>query len=307
MNMKKTLLILLCPLMISACSSDDDNSVNQNQGTEQPNEDPEDTVSKTVFLAADGVTDTYTLLNQHGYYEEVPDLGYNSDKPDCGHDVKHITQSWDSELGKYVFEMHLHVENGIVDTDRCKDGMEDRQRNEIKTYSGSPETMYGTRGETHTYGWKFRLDENFLGTSNFTHIHQIKAAGGDDDSMPLITFTPRVSGQLQIIHVAPVVWDYTYIGKLDLSDFLGEWVEVTEVITYEYDADYSLSIVRVSDQKELINYTGKLDMWREGADLIRPKYGMYRKVYTDTTQSEMLDLKDETIKFADFLLVEHEE
>ncbi|MFI3332443.1 MAG: hypothetical protein SNI51_06500 [Rikenellaceae bacterium] len=314
--MKRHLTLIATLMMLfSFCapSTADDTTVDDSNNVENPNdqeepETPEEPETKSVYLEADGSTETYSLLTSHGFYYEVPDLGVNPDMPTCGHDFKHIEQVWDEALDKYVFALMLHVENGIVDTDRCKVGMEDRQRNEIKTYSASPETMYGTYGETHTYTWKFCLSEDHAPSSEFTHIHQIKAAGGSDDSQPLITFTTRSSsgGQLQIVYMTPVDWDKTYIAKIDLDEVCGEWIAATETLTYEYDGAYSLKLERVSDGKVLLDYSNTFDLWREGADLIRPKYGMYRKIYTDTTSYEAVEgLTDETIKLADFGIVEY--
>lgn len=77
--------------------------------------------SAQVYLTADGVTDTYTLINQMlgGTAEEVPDCSH----PDFG---PHITQAYDGDLGKYSFVFSIHV---TPDNDRCV--AFDRQRNEI--------------------------------------------------------------------------------------------------------------------------------------------------------------------------------
>lgn len=316
MKILNYLLFLSLSLMIFSCAMKD-NVANEEDVEEEvvPDVDDEDEgdddepESKSVYLEADGITETYTLLNKNGFYEEVPDLGVNPDIPTCGHDFKHIEQVWDSALGKYVFALMLHVENGIVDTDRCKEGMEDRQRNEIKTYSESPATMYGTYGETHTYTWKFCLSEDHAPSTEFTHIHQIKAAGGDDDSQPLITFTTRDSTteRLEIVYMTPIDWDKTYIAKIDLAELRGEWISCTETLTYEYGGAYSLKLERVSDGEVLLDYNNTFDLWRADADLIRPKYGMYRKIYTDTESYIAVEgLTDETIKLADFGIVEHE-
>ena len=102
-------------------------------------------------------------------------LGGNPiETPDCGHPDfgPHITQEWDDDLGKHSFVFHIHV---TPDDDRCK--AFDRQRNEIKTYDKSPEYLKGFLGETVTYRWRFKLDEGFQPSRNFTHIHQLKAVG----------------------------------------------------------------------------------------------------------------------------------
>ena len=56
-----------------------------------------------VYLFADGVSDTYTLINSvlGGTAEEVPDCSH----PDFG---PHITQAFDSELGTYAFVFSIH-------------------------------------------------------------------------------------------------------------------------------------------------------------------------------------------------------
>src|SRR6266849_4165680 len=146
------------------------------------------------FVIADGVTDTYTLINST--------LGGNAiESPDCIHPEfgPHITQAFDSDLGKASFIFHMHV---TPDNDRCV--AFDRQRNEIKTYGPSPDYLKGFFGDTVTFRWKFKLDDGFQPSPNFTHIHQIK--NNVDGTLPIITLTPRAGragnpDQLQLIHV----------------------------------------------------------------------------------------------------------
>ncbi len=277
---------------------DDDGTTTQpDDSTTTPSDPPADE-SSMVYLEADGVTETYSLLNSYGFYEEVPD---------CGHDVPHIVQEWDEELGKYVFAMSLHVEE-VIDTDRCKDSMNDRQRNEIKVYSESPATMYGTYGETHTYTWKFRLAETHTPSTEFTHIHQIKSVGGYE-SEPMIAFTTRDSSpdHLEVVYRAPEE-DYTktYITKINLDEVLGDWISCTETITCVEGGDYALKLERVSDGEVLLDYANNFDFWGEGTELVRIKYGMYRKVYTDKVSGIQIEgLIDETIKLSDLGVLEH--
>src|SRR5215467_13337174 len=144
-----------------------------------------------VFLNADGQTDTYRLIGSV--------LGGSPiDSPDCSHPEfgPHIVQQWDNCLGEYVFAFYIHV---TPDNDRCV--AFDRQRNEIKTYGPSPDSLKGFLGDTLTHAWIFKLDSGFQASKNFTHIHQIKAGDGDDGA-PIITLTPRKGSpdQIQIIH-----------------------------------------------------------------------------------------------------------
>lgn len=134
-----------------------------------------------VFLTADGVTDTYTLINNvlGGTAVEVPDCS----DPGFG---PHITQAFDPDLAKYIFVFHMHV---TPDDDRCINF--DRQRNEIKTYGPSPAYVKGFLGDTVTFRWRFKLDAVFQPSPSFTHIHQIKAGDGPDSGPPTITLTLR--------------------------------------------------------------------------------------------------------------------
>ncbi|MDQ1296931.1 MAG: hypothetical protein QG611_910, partial [Bacteroidota bacterium] len=135
-----------------------------------------------VVLEADGPGETYELINS------VFAPGYNAvESVECVHPEfgRHIAEVWDEDLKQYVFEFYIHV---TPDNDRCL--YFDRQRVEIKTYESSPANLKGIAGETVIYKWKFKIPYGFQPSSSFTHIHQVKAVGGDDD-MPIFTLTPR--------------------------------------------------------------------------------------------------------------------
>ena len=66
-----------------------------------------------TIVRATGSGDAYPLLQRV----------YGLELPDCGHNVKHITQTADSDLGRPAFVFHSHA---ALDDDRC--GKTDRQR-----------------------------------------------------------------------------------------------------------------------------------------------------------------------------------
>ena len=254
---------------------------------------------RRVVLSANVAKDPYQIVSDAGYNpSEIPDMCTNNH----GYlkQIRHVTQEADPFLGKDVFVFHIHAAH---DNDRGLPEITDRQRNEIKTDAHSPADMRGAEGEKHHYRWKFRLPEDFRPTGNFTHIHQLKGMGGDDIAQPLITLTPRYksSGNLmQLIYNGPYSTANVYLAEVKLEDFLGHWVIVDQWVTYSHTGDYMMQIVRLTDGKTLIFYrVNQLDMWREGATDIRPKYGIYRSI-TATNPA----IKDETIRFADFELTE---
>lgn len=244
------------------------------------------------ILQADGPGNTYELINTKlgGTAEEAPD---------CAHTVfgRHIAEVYDDVLKKNVFEFSIHV---TPDNDRCN-GLTDRQRNEIKTYGPSPDNLKGALGETVTYRWKFKLDAGFKPSPSFTHIHQIKAGDGDDDS-PLITITPRHGNpeQLEIIHTAGS--SATTLGKVktvNLAPFKGNWVEVIEKIKYGTNGTIDITIKNVSNGDLLLSYTStNIDLWRIGTTFVRPKWGIYRSLNNTSY------LRDEQVRFADFCIAE---
>ncbi len=246
-----------------------------------------------VVLTADGPGDTYDLITS------VLAPGHNPiETPDCGHNAfgDHIDEIYDADLGTNVFRFHIHV---MPDDDRCINF--DRQRNEIKSYNQSPDNLLGVLGENVEYKWKFKLDEDFQSSSKFTHIHQLKAVGGDEASMPLLTLTTRLGSpdKLQLRYaetLSQISWQET-----DLAPFKGVWCEAIESVTYGDwgDGVYSLIIKKVSDNTTLFSYTNNSTrMWKTDADFIRPKWGIYRSLEFAE------DLRDEEVLFADFSIEE---
>ena len=242
---------------------------------------------QAVHLVADGVTETYALISGvlGGNPIEIPDCAH----PDFG---PHITQEWDDGLGKHSFVFHIHVE---PDNDRCKTF--DRQRNEIKTYDKSPPYLKGFLGDTTTYRWRFKLGAGFQPSTNFTHLHQLKAVGGDDAS-PLITLTPRAgTPDTMELSLRDSDDDRTVLIKVPLKPLTGVWVEVYERVTFGHQGSYFLEIRNQSTGDLLLVYDDPdIDLWRVGAEFVRPKWGIYRSLNSKEY------LRDEQVRFDQFCL-----
>lgn len=247
-----------------------------------------------VLLEANGPGSTYELINS----KLAPNGGDVVEHPECVHPEfgRHITEVWDATLNKYVFEFHIHV---TPDNDRCINF--DRQRMEIKTYDASPAHMKGTFGETIVYKWKFRLPTGFQPSSNFTHLHQIKAVGGDADD-PLFVLTAREGNpnKMELNYYVDSDLSSVKLTSVNLSLFEGNWVEVTERIRVDnVNGTYSIEIKDVSTGATIMSYSNnKMLTIRADNSFIRPKWGIYRSLLN--TQ----DLRDEIVRFADFFIEE---
>ena len=245
-----------------------------------------------LLLDADGEGDTYELITS----KLAP--GRNPvEVPDCKHTQfgRHIDEVYDTELNQYVFRFHIHT---IEDDDRCINF--DRQRNEIKGYDKSPDSLLSVEGETFFYKWKFKVDENFQSSPKFTHIHQLKAVGGSEASMPLITLTTRAESpdKLELRYARNT--SQTTLHEVNLAPFKGNWCEVTERVFYGEQGTYSIKITKVSDGSTLFNYENDdIRMWKTDADFIRPKWGIYRSL------EYAAQLRDEQVFFANFSIEEN--
>jgi hypothetical protein len=254
-----------------------------------------DKVLSEVVLVADGPGETYELINS------VLAPNYSAiEAPDCSHESfgRHIDEVFDASLKKNVFRFFMHK---TPDNNKCK--KDDRQRNEIKTYRNSPDNTLAVKNEKVVYNWKFKLDANFQASKGFTHIHQVKAVGGSEENMPLITLSVR-KGTPDILELRYAEFaEQTTIKKTDLTPFKGIWVEVTETIVFgeKEVGQYAISIKNVSTNKELFSYSNaKIRTWKTDADFLRPKWGVYRSL------KDADNLRDEAVLFADFSIKELE-
>lgn len=237
------------------------------------------------ILHADGWTPAYDLINaKFGGGSSAIEV------PDCNHTLfgPHITQVFDPSINDNVFAFHSHLK---VDDDRCLNF--DRQRNEIKTNDNL--NLTAKEGDYMTISWNFKLDEKFLPSYSFCHIHQLKAVGGDD-SMPIITITPRKSNpnQLQLLQYDSK-GAFFFLRTVPLEPFLGQWIHVSSKVTFAYNGSYDIQLTRWSDGEVLLSYSSSnIDFWRNETTFVRPKWGIYRSV------QERAVSRDETVLFHDF-------
>lgn len=241
-----------------------------------------------VLLNADGPGNTYELINS-----KLAPGAEAVENPECVHPEfgRHIAEVWDADLNQYVFEFYSHVR---PDNDRCINF--DRQRVEIKTYDPSPDSLKGTRRETIQYKWKFKIPTGFQPSSSFTHIHQIKAVGGDEDA-PVFTLTVRKASpnRIELIHN-----NTTKLATVNLSLFENTWVEATETVMVDsLHGSYSMIIKKVSDGTTILSYSNaNLMTIRYNNNFIRPKWGIYRSLLDSTS------LRDDAIRFNSFSIYE---
>jgi hypothetical protein len=254
-----------------------------------------------VVLKADGPEETYELINSiltpGKSAIEAADHNKLGNHTSFG---RHIAEVWDADLKANVFEFYAHIDYRNADSTSTTDNepvgdVAQKQRVEIKTFEGSPDNLKGTLGETITYQWKFKLPKGFQPSSNFTHLHQIKAVGGSQD-MPIFTLTAKKGAvnQFNVVHN-----NVDIVANMNLSELEGVWVQITEVIKVGANGSYSILINRIRDGKNLLSYSNpNIETIRPDNTFIRPKWGIYRSL------KKVEDLREEAVRFADFSIKE---
>lgn len=242
-----------------------------------------------AFVQANLSRDAYLLLHET--------LGGNPyETPDCGHAQfgPHITQAYDPELRRDVFEFHLHLDE---DNDRCM--KYDRQRTEIKTNIDSGERRIARKGETHTYQWKFKLDRHFQPSRYWSHIFQIKPAKLQNN--PLFTFSPQANEnglELRLRHDDGS--GMRNLTTLPLEPMLGEWVQATVKVYYDNPhGRLAVKLLRLRDREVLLDWQQSgLNLYRRGSGYNVPKWGLYRSL------QELEGLRDEIVRYNDICIAE---
>jgi len=264
-----------------------------------PTDEQQYTVLTTRTLDSDGDMvglDTYDLIRDFGGPNpiEAPDL-YSINHPG----VRHIYEDFDANIGNhFVFIIHRDID---IDRDRVEN--DDRQRNEIKTYSSSEEALKGFENETFIYRWKFRINAEMEVSTRFTHLFQLKAVGGED-SHPILTISGAERNGADGIEVrhSPLQVD-TILQRTDWGTVTGEWLEAYCRVTFAESGDLRLIVTRMRDEEVIfdIDESG-LDFWRgeDASHFVRPKWGIYRSIL----DWDNLRADEETVSFANFSVSE---
>lgn len=263
--------------------------------------------SNTLCLNADGPAgaSTYTLIENNfgtGAVESPSDGQYTPSRPHV------IELNSDGVVGPHFGILAIDPTDVNLDFVTLANGG-DRSRTEIKIApsSGSHDAFKAHENETYIYAWRFKIASGMKFSTGFTHLHQIKAyvttgTSPDYSDPPLITLTARVSSGNNILEVRQVndlttsSSVYATLGSVALSGLTGQWLDVREEITYANpNGRYKLSIKNQAGTEVLSIDQSSLQMWRTGANHMRPKWGIYRK--HDTALNQNID---DYVYFANF-------
>lgn len=222
--------------------------------------------------------------------------------PVDGPGATNIHEGYDDIIGNHFV---FHIEE-----DEAYDGCcTDRQRLELKGYNSSPDEVKAKPGDTFTYNWFFRANEDEFAMSqggSFNHIFQLKMVGGDAGA-PVLTFS-LADGELLFRHspIGETMNEVEVLQRTDWSDVVNKWVfaSVTVENVDQKDADGNFipgqieMSLRNLDGSVIMEWSGARETWREGGEFNRPKWGIYRAVFPGMGPA--------TLRFADFEIIHHD-
>jgi len=246
-------------------------------------------VGNTLCLnaGAPGQADTYQRIERvfgTGAVESPSDTQYTPTRP-------HVLQrASDGIVGPHFAILAIEPTDVNQDLVTIQNGG-DRSRTEIKiapSKGGMHDAFKPRDGDTFVYSWRFKIAPGMKFSPSFTHIHQIKAYGGVYADPPVITFTPLGNGSMQVRHIGNRKTDgssFTVLAAVPLAAIVGQWISVRQTIRFSNSAGrYQLSIRDQTDREVLsVNQDG-LEMWRDGAEHMRPKWGIYRRHHAALNQ-----------------------
>jgi len=236
----------------------------------KPKAEPKE-IRLTSNISSD-LSATDQIRNVFGKYSiESPEL-YDGNHQS----FEHIKIVKDKDM-KSAFIFHIHRD---LDGDRDKNWPKgkERQRNEIKGYQSSPESLKGKISETHYIKWCLKIDKSFKVTKAFCHFFQLKAVGSQNVDAPVLTLSGVNEGgipQLQLQWWTAEESKRTFL--FGWEECKGKWLICESRCHYNRNGYFQFSIQSLDGLLNVKTFQ-KLETWREGFSFVRPKWGIYRSI-----------------------------
>jgi hypothetical protein len=220
-------------------------------------------IDSAIARPARGAAITATSLSSFEGIEEPTVLYHPSTATFTNDSYVNIV---DEGGGMFRYTLRYRPDLDYFDGDRATTNT-DRQRAEIKGLGPHHKV-----GQTFEYTYDGRTDSNFVGTSTFCHIFQLKATNGDD-APPLVTLSlgTNNTGKLEL-------WSGTATGPSSARTFTyadNVWEHADIII---HTATDNTGFVEASINGDAFKGLFNLPVYRPDATDYRPKWGFYRGI-----------------------------
>ena len=188
--------------------------------------------------------------------------GVEDDRSHSHKGVQHIFA--DASPAQYRFLMHVQDRDGA-----------DRQRQEVRGMQANGSRVDMHKGETWRYNYQMFIPDTLKGTTNFTHIFQVKHSGVGS---PVVTVSLGRSGSNERIEMRMYGSGGGTIGTTDLAKLRNKWIDIEIEITVADGSKNGRLRFQIQDAGTTVvdaSHTG--DTWL-GGDEAHPKWGIYRSI-----------------------------
>jgi hypothetical protein len=223
----------------------------------------------TTALAGTGATATTGIGAQAFVQRWAPNpavdkldafVGIEDDRSHSHPGVKHIF----AEPDQYRFVMHV----------RDRDGS-DRQRQEVRAIKSGGTRIDMHKNETWRYNYQMYIPDTLKGTTNFTHIFQVKHS---NVGSPVVTISLGRSGSNERIEMRMYGSGGATIGSTNLAPLRNKWIDIEiEIKVADGSKNGSLRFQIQDAGKTIVNASHAGDTWL-GGDEAHPKWGIYRSI-----------------------------
>ena len=159
----------------------------------------------------------------------------------------------------------------------------DRQRIEMKVFDKSPTSYKATLNTNYVYTWWLKLGQGMVVSDSFFHIFQLKAVGNVPDS-PVFTLSLTNKNGLHMRINRNGNDDLNpstdYLNLLPLKSVVGAWIQATVEANFTNSKQNGYVKVLLKSQTgiQLVSQQTSFVTYWSGAQFVRPKWGLYRKI-----------------------------
>ena len=201
---------------------------------------------------------------------ECPEI-YSSNHPG----VEHLKVEKDKEFGsRFRFLLHRDLDG---DRDRQHLPGEERQRNEIKGYEGSPPAMKAVNGDSVEYTWLLKIRSKFSINKTFCHFFQLKPVGTNDE-YPIATLSGALTNGNPQLEFRTFGEEEKRYRIADWRDCINKWLICRCQVEYSERGKVFFSVKSTEGSIDFSHLIESFPSWKNDYSFIRPKWGIYRSL-----------------------------
>jgi chitin-binding protein len=185
--------------------------------------------------------------------------GVEDDRSHSHKGVQHIF----ADPAQYRFVMHVKDRDGS-----------DRQRQEVRGMKAKGSRVDMHKNETWRYNYQMFIPDTLKGTTNFTHIFQVKHSGVGS---PVVTVSLGRSGSKERIEMRMYGSGGATIGSTDLARLRNKWIDIEIEIKVADGKNGNLRFQIQDAGTTVVNASHSGDTWLGGNEA-HPKWGIYRSI-----------------------------